>query len=61
MNVTISRPGEMTVVPEHAIGDRVMVNVDVQGNDRAVLIWISPEVAAQWIEALTPLAAQVKA
>jgi len=60
MNVTISRPGEMTVVPEHKIGDRTMVNVDVQDNERAVLIWMSPQVAAQWVEALTPLAAEVK-
>jgi len=62
MRVTISHPSRMVVVPKHVIGDRVMVNVD-EGDldDAAVTLWVKPEVAAQWIEALTPLAAQVKA
>jgi len=54
MNVTISHPGKMTVQPKHVIKDRVMVNLDEGDHNAAVTLWVKPEVAAQWIEALTP-------
>lgn len=59
VNVTVSRPGKMTVSPEHVIKDRTMVNLsetDITTNSSPITFWVSPDVAAQWIEALTPLA-----
>jgi hypothetical protein len=57
MNVTISRPGPIEVSPEHTLNDgRVMVSADGDDMYHALTLWISPAVAAQWIEALTPIA-----
>lgn len=58
MNVTVNYPGEMTVDESHVIGDRVMVYVDEDYQRKAVLLWVTPEQAAQWIEALTPIASK---
>jgi hypothetical protein len=49
----------MTVSHEHVVKDRTMVNVsetDTTTNPSPITFWVSAEVAAQWIEALTPLA-----
>ena len=56
MNVTINYPGKMTVESSHVIGDRTLVYADADDTHHAITAWITPEVAAQWIEALTPLA-----
>jgi hypothetical protein len=58
VSVTVSRPGRLTVSPEHVIGVRTMVHLsDTDIHDpNALTFWVSPDVAAQWIEALTPLA-----
>lgn len=59
VSVTVSRPGRMTVSPGHVIKDRTMVHLseaDTRTGSDPVTFWVSPEVAAQWIEALTPLA-----
>ena len=61
MNVTFHHPGNLSVFPDHTLsGGRVMVYID-EGKETLVgLFWVTPETAAQWIEALTPLAAQAK-
>ncbi|MGC0237320.1 hypothetical protein [Arthrobacter sp. SD76] len=58
VSVTVSRPGRMTVSPSHVIRDRTMVNLSEEDNKVAdpITFWVSPDVAAQWIKALTPLA-----
>lgn len=57
IGVTIGHPKEMVVSPEHTTDDgRVMVHVSDEDNYRGLLLWLSPAVAAQWIEALSPLA-----
>jgi hypothetical protein len=56
VNVTVNYPGKMTVDLEHTIGDRALVYLDGDDTRRALVLWLTPEVAAQWIEALTPLA-----
>ena len=57
IGVTINQPGEMVVTPEHVTDDgRVMVHVSDEDNFRGLLLWVKPETAAQWVEALTPLA-----
>lgn len=57
VSVTVNHPRNLTVSPEHvAKGGRTMVHVDDEDNYRCVLLWVTREVAAQWIEALTPLA-----
>lgn len=59
MNVTFNHPGELRLSPEHSIADgRVMVNLDSGGEWNVGVFWLAPQQAAQWIEALTPLAAQ---
>lgn len=61
MNVTFTRPGSLDVHLEHEQADgRVMVYIGDISDERAGLFWITPEVAAQWIEALAPLAAKAK-
>lgn len=61
MNVTVSHPGALTVNPEHVTSKgRVMVRVEEGGDPNAVLVWLSPADAAQWVEALTPLAAKAQ-
>lgn len=62
MNITVNNPGKMTVSPKHVSGEgQTMVHVAEDRDDRAVLLWVKPETAAQWIKALTPLAAQATA
>ena len=56
MNITVNSPGSMRVLPEHTADDQTMVYVDADGIRRALTLWISPATAAQWIEALTPIA-----
>jgi hypothetical protein len=57
IGVTLNHPRDLTVSPEHVSADgRVMVHVDDEDNFCGLLLWMKPEVAAQWIEALTPLA-----
>ena len=59
MNVTFSRPGDLNLSPQHVTeGGRMMVHIAEDGEKFAGLLWLAPEQAAQWIEALTPLAAQ---
>jgi hypothetical protein len=59
MNVTVSYPEAMKANHEHVTATgRVMVHIGEGGDPGAVLVWVSPEVAAQWIEALTPIAAK---
>jgi hypothetical protein len=59
MNVTINHPGDMTVSPKHVTDDgRELVYANVEDSYRGLVLWMSPETAAQWIEALTPLAAK---
>ena len=60
MKVAVGHPGAMEVNPQHVLGDRVMVHIAEGGEYNAVLLWVNPENAVQWIEALTPIAAQVK-
>lgn len=56
MNVTVNRPGAMKVQPNHTQGGKTLVYLGDEEDDRAAALWVSPETAAQWIEALTPLA-----
>jgi hypothetical protein len=57
MNVTLNSPGFMRVRPEHVSGDgQTMVYIEENGDSHGALLWVTPEAAAQWIEALTPLA-----
>ena len=59
VSVTVSRPGRMAVSPTHVIRNRTMVNLTEEDDTigtGSVTFWVSPDVAAQWIEALTPLA-----
>ena len=46
----------MTVQQDHVIGDRTLVYADADDMYHALTLWLTPEVAAQWVEALTPLA-----
>lgn len=56
MNITINTPGPMRVVPEREVGEQAQVYIATDGDSRAILLWIDPATAAQWIEALTPIA-----
>lgn len=59
VSVTVSRPGRMTVSPGHVIKNRTTVHLsenDITTSSDLITFWVSPDVAAQWIEALTPLA-----
>lgn len=58
MSVTFPYPGDMRFVPEHTqSGGRGMVYIDDQrGDSMDLLLWVTPEVAAQWIKTLQPLA-----
>lgn len=59
VSVTVSRPGKLSVETSHVIATRTMVKLseeDDQTSSGPITFWMSPEVAAQWIEALTPLA-----
>lgn len=57
ISATANEPGDMVVSPEHVMDDgRVMVHISDEDSYRGLLLWVKPEVAAQWIEALTPLA-----
>ena len=57
VSVTVSRPGRMSVEPDHVIHNRTMVRLSEDDNGPSpITFWVSPDVAAQWIEALTPLA-----
>ena len=53
---TVDNPGKMTVMPDQVNRGRTLVYVDDDSLRRALILWLPPEVAAQWIEALTPLA-----
>ena len=58
MRVTIAQPGDMELTPEHVMDDgRTMVHIADESDYRALLVWLSPAQASQWIAALTPLAA----
>lgn len=53
----MNQPGDLEVSPEHVMEDgRVMVHIHEETEYRALLVWLSPAQAAQWIAALTPLA-----
>lgn len=63
MNATMRLPGHMTLMPEHENDGRALVYVDDtegDGNGRELTLWVTPEVAAQWITVLQPLADRVK-
>lgn len=60
MNVTVNRPGPMVVEPKHVNRGRTLVYAGSGDDDRAIVLWLTPQVAAQWIEALTPLAEAAK-
>jgi hypothetical protein len=55
VNVTLEVPGKMSVEASRVIGGRTLVYADADDTPRAITLWLTPEVAAQWIEALTPL------
>ena len=56
MNVTIGHPSDLTVSPGHVHGGRTLVYADGDDQYNALTLWISQDVAKQWIGALTPLA-----
>jgi len=61
MNVTVDYPGPMKVEDKHVQNGKTLVYAASGDDDRAIILWMTPETAAQWIEALTPLAAQAAA
>lgn len=57
MRATMGHPGTMKVCPEHVAADgRTMVYIEEADEFHALLLWVTPANAAQWIEALTPIA-----
>ncbi|GAB3535395.1 hypothetical protein GCM10027403_12910 [Arthrobacter tecti] len=61
MNTTVNRPGALTVNKHHVLDGRTQACVDEGDQHAALWLWLTPEVAAQWITALQPLADQAKA
>jgi hypothetical protein len=56
VKVTLNSPGDMTVSPEHVQDGKTLVYANDDAQWQALVLWMTPDVAAQWIRALTPLA-----
>jgi hypothetical protein len=55
VKVTLNSPGDMTV-SQYVQDGKTLVYADDDAQWQALVLWMTPDVAAQWIEALTPLA-----
>jgi len=60
MSATVNNPQKLEVNRQHQQRDGRVLVYGYEDNEAtpALVLWISPEVAAKWVKALTPLAAE---